>query len=42
MRLSAAAGDAEAYGYAEIYAQWGNPAMALEWLETAKRLSGIA
>ena len=27
-----------AYQYATIYAQWGNRAKALEWLETALRL----
>jgi hypothetical protein len=31
-------GDAAAYQYATIYAQWGNRAKALEWLETALRL----
>ena len=31
-------GDATAYQYATIYAQWGNRAQALEWLETALRL----
>ena len=31
-------GDADAYGYAEIYAQWGDTSKALEWLETALRL----
>ncbi len=30
--------DAAAYQYAEVYAQWGNTAQALDWLETAKRL----
>jgi tetratricopeptide (TPR) repeat protein len=35
-----AAGDADvwAYQYATIYAQWGNRAKALEWLDTALRL----
>ena len=33
-----ALGDGAAYQYATIYAQWGNPAKALEWLETALRL----
>ena len=33
-----ASGDAVAYQYAAIYAQWGNRAKALEWLETAMRL----
>jgi TolB-like protein len=31
-------GDAAAYQYAEIYAQWGNVPTALTWLETAYRL----
>ncbi len=31
----AAQGEASAYPYATIYAQWGNRAKALEWLETA-------
>jgi tetratricopeptide (TPR) repeat protein len=31
-------GDAEAYQYATIYAQWGDTREALEWLETALRL----
>ena len=31
-------GDSSAYQYATIYAQWGNKAQALEWLETALRL----
>ena len=31
-------GDWSAYQYAQIYAQWGNPAEALNWLETAVRL----
>jgi tetratricopeptide (TPR) repeat protein len=37
-RLKAAQGDTEAYQYAVVYAQWGNHAQALEWLETALRL----
>jgi tetratricopeptide (TPR) repeat protein len=37
-KLKAALGDAAAYQYAEIYAQFGNRAKALEWLETALRL----
>ena len=37
-KLRAALGDAAAYQYAEIYAQWGNISKALEWLETAMRL----
>ena len=31
-------GDKQSYQYAEIYAQWGNFAKALEWLETAVRV----
>jgi len=31
-------GDGSAYGYAEIYAQWGNKAKALQWLTTAEQL----
>jgi tetratricopeptide (TPR) repeat protein len=37
-KLKAAAGDSAGYQYATIYAQWGNRAKALEWLETALRL----
>jgi tetratricopeptide (TPR) repeat protein len=37
-KIKAAQGDAMAYQYATIYAQWGNRAKALEWLETAWRL----
>jgi TolB-like protein len=37
-KLKAATGDASAYQYATIYAQWGNRVKALEWLETALRL----
>jgi TolB-like protein/tetratricopeptide (TPR) repeat protein len=37
-KLKAAESDAAAYQYATIYAQWGNQAQALEWLETALRL----
>jgi TolB-like protein len=37
-KLKAAQGDGAAYQYATIYAQWGNRAKALEWLETAWRL----
>jgi TolB-like protein/lipoprotein NlpI len=36
-KLTAAVSDAAAYQYATIYAQWGNRAKALEWLETALR-----
>jgi TolB-like protein/DNA-binding winged helix-turn-helix (wHTH) protein/Tfp pilus assembly protein PilF len=37
-KLRASAKDAGAYQYAEIKAQWGKPAQALEWLDTAVRL----
>jgi TolB-like protein/Flp pilus assembly protein TadD len=37
-KMKAALGDAAAYQYATIYAQWGNVPKALEWLETALRL----
>jgi TolB-like protein/Flp pilus assembly protein TadD len=37
-KLKAALGDTAAYQYATIYAQWGNRAKALDWLETALRL----
>jgi tetratricopeptide (TPR) repeat protein len=37
-KYRAARGDAAAYQYAEIYAQWGNASEALQWLETALRL----
>ena len=37
-KLGALKGDGAAYQYATIYAQWGNRAKALEWLETALRL----
>jgi hypothetical protein len=36
--MKAEDGDTAAYQYATIYAQWGNRAKALEWLETAWRL----
>jgi len=36
--LKAALGDASAYEYATIYAQWRNRTKALEWLDTAMRL----
>src|ERR1700689_1430664 len=38
-KLKASMGDASAYQYAEIYAQWRDIPKALEWLETALRLS---
>lgn len=37
-KLRASAGDAGAFLYAEIYAEWGRSAEALEWLDTAVRL----
>jgi TolB-like protein/Tfp pilus assembly protein PilF len=37
-RFKALEGNAGAYGYAMIYAQWGNTPKALEWLETALQL----
>jgi TolB-like protein/DNA-binding winged helix-turn-helix (wHTH) protein/lipoprotein NlpI len=37
-KYRASMGDASAYQYATIYAQWGNRAKGLEWLETALRL----
>jgi TolB-like protein/Flp pilus assembly protein TadD len=37
-KLKAALGDDAAYQYATIYAQWGQRAKALDWLETALRL----
>jgi TolB-like protein len=37
-RFKASRGDAGAYGYAIIYAQWGNTPNALKWLETAMQL----
>jgi serine/threonine-protein kinase len=37
-RFRALEGNAGAYGYATIYAQWGNTPKALEWLETALQL----
>jgi tetratricopeptide (TPR) repeat protein len=36
--MKTAMGDASAYQYATIYAQWGNRVKALEWLDTALRL----
>jgi TolB-like protein/tetratricopeptide (TPR) repeat protein len=36
-RLRAEMGDASAYDYALIHAQWGNTTQALDWLETAMR-----
>ena len=37
-RFKALQGNAGAYGYATIYAQWGNTSKALEWLETGLQL----
>jgi TolB-like protein/Flp pilus assembly protein TadD len=37
-KIKAALGDSAAYQYAAIYAQWGQSAKALEWLETALKL----
>jgi hypothetical protein len=37
-KLQTSMGDADAYQYVQIYAQWGNTAKALEWLDTAMRL----
>ncbi|MGN6453201.1 MAG: tetratricopeptide repeat protein, partial [Steroidobacteraceae bacterium] len=37
-KLQAAFGDASAYQCATIYAQWGNRAKAIEWLDRAVRL----
>jgi tetratricopeptide (TPR) repeat protein len=37
-KMKAAMGDAQAYQYATIYAQWDDRTKALEWLETAMRL----
>jgi TolB-like protein/Tfp pilus assembly protein PilF len=36
-KLESTLGDASAYQFSEIYAQWGEPARALQWLETAQR-----
>ena len=37
-KTKAALGDAQAYQYATIYAQWGNTPKAFEWLDIAMRL----
>jgi TolB-like protein/tetratricopeptide (TPR) repeat protein len=37
-RLEAIHGDGSAYGFAEIYAQWGDRAESLRWLTAAERL----
>ncbi|HYL02705.1 MAG TPA: hypothetical protein VEU54_04740 [Steroidobacteraceae bacterium] len=36
--MKAANGDDTAYNYAEVYAQWGDAASALQWLDRAVRL----
>jgi TolB-like protein len=36
--MKADLGDASAYQYAEIYAQWGDIPKALDWIEAARRL----
>ena len=36
-KIKALAGDRFAEGYADVYAQWGDTARALDWLETAVR-----
>lgn len=37
-KMQAALGDSAAYQYATVYAQWGDRAKALQWLDTAMRL----
>jgi tetratricopeptide (TPR) repeat protein len=37
-KIKSALGDAEAYPYAAIYAQWGDRPRALKWLDTAMQL----
>jgi TolB-like protein len=37
-KWKALAGDGDAFDYAELYAQWGNAATALQWLTKAERL----
>jgi TolB-like protein len=37
-QIKAGRGDIGAYTYAEIYAQWGDTAKALQWLDTAEKL----
>jgi hypothetical protein len=37
-RMKSDMGEAAAYQYATIYAQWGDHAKGLEWLETSMRL----
>jgi len=36
-RLRAGLGESGAYNYAQVYAQWGEPDVALRWIETAYR-----
>jgi TolB-like protein len=37
-KLQALDGDSDALDYARVYAQWGQPQLALQWLRTAERL----
>jgi TolB-like protein/Tfp pilus assembly protein PilF len=37
-KMMTAIGDTAAYQYTTIYAQWGNPAQALTWLDTALKV----
>ncbi len=37
-KMKVVIGDSASYQYATVYAQWGNRAQALEWLETALRV----
>jgi hypothetical protein len=37
-QFKATDGDAAAYRYAEIFAQWGNKAAAMHWLARAEQL----
>jgi hypothetical protein len=37
-KMKSALGDTAAYQYAAVYAQWGDRAKALDWLDTAMRL----
>jgi hypothetical protein len=37
LKMKSALGDDAAYQYAALYAQWGDRAKALEWLDTAMR-----
>jgi hypothetical protein len=41
-RVGTPPGNPRAFEHAEIYAQWGNTAKALEWLETAYRVRDSA